>query len=317
MYKVCITASNVSDISKVPVELLKNNGFDVKEKSFSSMKNKEELIEFVKDSDALILASVEKFDEEILKHIPNLKIIARRGVGFDNVDIDYCHKNNIIVTRALGTVESAVSELTLAYMLAFNRKLNLHSKELHEGIWQKHISTGLKGATLGLVGCGHIGSEVVRKASAFDMNILYTCPHRKIDLENKYNIKYVSFDVLIKTSDFISLHLPATEETINMFTINEFKKMKKSAYFINTARGSIVNEEDLTRALKENLIAGAALDVFKNEPFKDSPFCSIENITMTPHVGTFTHNTFYDMNLLCAENIINFFNNTLDDKYRV
>lgn len=317
MYKVRITAGNVSDISTYPIELLKEKGFDVREKSFRTMKDKDELIEFVKDSDALILASVEKFDEEILKQIPNLKIIARRGVGYDNVDIDYCHKNNITVTRALGTVENAVAELTLGYMLAFNRQLKLHSEELHNGIWQKHISTGLRGQTLGLVGCGAIGQEVVPMASVFKMNILYNCPHRKLDLEEKYNIKYVSLDELIKESDFISLHLPATKETKNMFTLESFKKMKKNAFFINTSRGSIVNEKDLAIALKEKLIAGAALDVFQKEPFEESDFCALENVIMTPHVGTFTYDTFYNMNLLCAENIINYFNNTLDSKYCV
>ncbi|MBD7912384.1 phosphoglycerate dehydrogenase [Clostridium cibarium] len=314
MYNVRITASDVSNLNNEPLELLKKNGFDVKEKPFKNIKNEEEYIEFIKDADALLVGT-ETLDKKILEKIPNLKFIARRGVGYDSIDVDYCHINNITIARTLGTVESSVSELTMAFILALTRKLEEHSRDIHNGIWNKRLSSGLKGTTLGLVGFGNIGQEVARKASVFDMNLVYYCPHRKIELEERYNVRYVTLDELLKISDFVSLHMPSTEETKNMFTYDKFKKMKKTAMFINTARGSIVNEEDLALALKNRIISGAALDVFQEEPCLDSPVLKLDNVILSPHAGTFTYDTFYSMNLLAANLIVDYFNGVIDNKF--
>jgi phosphoglycerate dehydrogenase-like enzyme len=205
----------------------------------------------------------------------------------------------------------------MAFILTITRNIEEHSKDIHNGNWNKRLSSGLRGTTLGLVGFGNIGQEVARKASAFDMDMVYYCPHRKINLEEKYNIRYVTLDELLKISDYVSLHLPATPETNNMFTYDMFKKMKKTAIFVNTARGSIVNEDDLALALKNKIIAGAALDVFREEPCIDSPILKLPNIILSPHAGTFTYDTFYSMNLLASNMIVDFFNGTLNKKFLV
>lgn len=316
MMKVKITANDVSTLSTDPVKLLTDAGFQVDEKPYKSMTNHDEFVEFIKDADAIIIGT-EKLSKETLMKMPNLKFISRRGVGYDNIDLDYCIKNNIIIGRTLGTVESSVSELTMGLILTLNRHILEHSKDLHKGIWNKRLSTGLRGATLGLVGFGNIARNVAKKALAFDMKVVYYCPHRKRDLEELYNVSYVSFEELLKVSDIISLHLPGKEDTNNMFNYNTFKSMKKSPIFINTSRGSIVSEADLSKALDEGFVSCCALDVLSEEPCTYSPLFNKDNVILSPHAGTFTTSTFYEMNMLTANMIIDFFKGALDKKYKV
>lgn len=315
MYTIKITANYFSDINDEPIKCLEKKGYKVDVKKFSKFKNKDELKEFIKDADGII-CSLETMDKDLLKYAPNLKIISRRGVGYNNIDMNYCESNNITVARTVGEVEDAVAELNMVFILNFGRGIINHNTLMHNGIWNKEVSGGIKGKTLGILGMGAIGVNLAKKAKVFGMNIIYFNRHRNEESEKEIGgAKYVSFDELLSESDFVSILTPLTDETKGIINYENIKKMKSTAFLINCARGPIVDENDLALALKENIISGAAIDVFKTEPCSNSPLMGLENAVLTPHIGTSTYNAFSGMNLKSAENIIDFFENKLDKKY--
>lgn len=263
----------------------------------------EEIIPYSRDADAFI-CDLEKITKEVIDASPNLKIIARRGIGIDSVDYKYAATKGIEVARTLGIVEAPVAEVVLAYILHFSRVISRMNEDMHRGIWEKLLSTSVEEKTLGIVGMGNIGFEVAKRAVAFGMKILYSSRSPKPDAERKYGAQYVSFDELLSRSDYVSIHTSLTPETQDMFNYNTICKMKPDAVLINTARGAIVNEYMLKKAIEENRIRGAAIDVFDTEPEHNSIFRGMENVILTPHIGSFTREVFIKMDIAAAQNII-------------
>lgn len=240
-----------------------------------------DLASSLSDAEILIVRSATKVTADLLTHAPKLKIVARAGVGLDNVDKEACEKRGIKVLNTPGASSNAVAELAVGLMFAVSRKICKADAGMKAGKWLKKELTGteLSGKTLGIVGLGRIGTLLAAKASALGMKIAYFDPAATLPVGKK-----VTLDELFSSSDFISLHVPLTEQTKNMVNSASLAKMKKSAVLINTARGGLVDEEALYSALKEGRLAGAALDVYPQEPYTGK-LCSLGNVVLTPHVA--------------------------------
>ena len=265
--------------------------------------------EVAKESEAIILG-LELADNAFLNEFPKLKIIARYGVGYDNVNVEACTKRGIYVTHTPGILSHAVAELTICLMLSLSRNLIQADKYVRTE-WAKPDKkvklpkgTDLYGKVLGIIGLGRIGCQVAARAKAFGMKVIYYDIERKTNLEENLGIQYTDLETLLKEADFISLHVPLTPKTRNLITEKELKLMKSTAYLINTSRGPVIDEEALCKALKNGWIAGAGLDVFSEEPLPlNSPLIDLENVILTPHIGTYTAETRRAMALMCIENV--------------
>jgi len=235
----------------------------------------------LRDADALVVRSGTKVDEKLLSHAQRLKIVARAGVGLDNVDVPACERRGIKVLNTPGASSNAVAELALGLMLAVSRKIAKADFSMKKRAWMKKELTGaeLEGKTLGIVGLGRIGSLLAIKARALGMKIIYYDPKADSTLGERMGL-----NDLMATADYISLHVPLTPETRELINPAAIALMKKTAVLINTARGGLVDEEALYAALKEGKIAGAALDVYPEEPYSGK-LCELDNIVLTPHIG--------------------------------
>lgn len=274
---------------------------------------KEEVIERIADVDVLVPNFSFQTDAEIIDHGKKLKLISNFGVGYNNIDIDYAAKKGISVTNTPHSVLEPTAELCFAILMATARRIGFYNNKLHnkEKIgWGLYDNMGMPvyGQTLGIYGMGRIGQAVARRAVASGMKIIYH--NRKPldkDTEKLYDARYVDFDTLLTESDFISLNAPATAETYHLMGDAEFRKMKRTAILINTARGQLVDEKALVKALREEEIFAAGLDVYENEPKIAPELLEFENVVLTPHAGTLTYAARMDMEREVAKNIINFF----------
>jgi len=234
------------------------------------------------DADALITRSATFVTEELLSHAPRLKLVARAGVGLDNVDAEACRKRGIKVVNTPGAPTNSVSELALAMMFAIARKIPKADGSMKNKTWIKKELVGaeLAGKTLGIVGLGRIGASLAIKASALGMRVLYYDPKQ----DGSAMGRKVSLDEIFMSSDYISLHVPLVPETKGLINAAAIAKMKSSAVIVNTARGGLVDEDALYAALKEKKIKGAALDVYPQEPY-NGRLCELDNVVLTPHIG--------------------------------
>jgi D-3-phosphoglycerate dehydrogenase len=240
------------------------------------------LPEALRSADALIVRSATKVTADLLSHAPNLKLVARAGVGLDNVDAEACARKRIKVINTPGASSNAVAELALGMMFALCRKLAKADSSMKSRTWIKKELTGveLQDKTLGVVGFGRIGSMLAIKARGLGMNILYYDTHQPTSTVGKN----VGLEELFASSDFISLHVPLTPQTKNMIGVATISKMKPNAVIINTARGGLIDEEALYNALSQKKIAGAALDVYSQEPYSGK-LCELDNVLLTPHIA--------------------------------
>lgn len=268
------------------------------------------LLKEVERADGILTMLSDQIDEQLLSRAKNVKVIANLAVGYDNIDIEAATKHNIIITNTPDILKDTTADLTFALLLATARRIPESINYVKEGKWTSWSPFLLAGSdvhhkTIGIVGMGSIGEAIAKRATGFDMQILYHNRTRKPEAEKKLNARYVSFDELVTESDFVVCMTPLTEETKDMFNEDVFKKMKKSAIFINTSRGGVVDEEALYRALKNSEIKAAGLDVFKNEPIgADHPLLELDNVVALPHIGSASFETRYNMMHLAVDNII-------------
>ncbi|HKH77131.1 MAG TPA: hydroxyacid dehydrogenase, partial [Rubrobacteraceae bacterium] len=251
----------------------------------------EELLEAIGDYDGLIIRSATQVTAEVIDKAQNLKAVGRAGIGVDNIDVEAATKRGILVANAPESNTIAAGEHTLGLMLAAARRIPAADNSLRDGEWKRSAFKGVEVAekTLGLVGFGHVGTIVARGALGMRMRVLAYDPYVSEDRMRSLNVERAeSVDEVLERSDFISLHVPRTPQTTGMIDAEALEKMKPSAYLINVARGGIVDETALYNALKEKTIAGAALDVFREEPNTDSPLFSLPNAVVTPHLGAST-----------------------------
>lgn len=304
--KIAITSEFFGKFSDDGEKILLENGFEVLSNPHDRFLNEDEVISVIADADGVI-CDLESMSQKVIDASQNLKIISRRGVGTDSVDVAYAAKKDIEVARTLGVVEKPVAELVMSYLLTLNRKIIESNRDMKIGKWSKFIGNSLDGKVLGIIGMGNIGSELARKASAFDMKIVYTDSNRNAKVEEAFGAEFLSFEELMAQSDAISIHVPLLDSTKGMINYKTMQMMQKQPILINTARGPIVDEMDLCKGLDEGLISCAAIDVFDEEPKVDSPLKAYDNVILTPHNGTFTKEVFINMDILAAKNIVAYF----------
>jgi D-3-phosphoglycerate dehydrogenase len=239
------------------------------------------------DADALVVRSAVQVDDALLDHAPRLRVIGRAGVGVDNIDTDAATRRGIVVMNTPGANAVAVAELTIGLMLALARKLPAANSTMHAGKWEKKSLQGaeLRGKTLGILGLGRIGLEVAKRARGFGLEIVGNDPFVSAAVARENGIRLVSLDELIAGSDYLTLHVGLTPQTTGVINAKTLAGMKKGVRIINCARGELVDDAALAAALKSGQVAGAALDVFAQEPPKDSPYASLDNVILTPHIA--------------------------------
>lgn len=271
-------------VSRKAVELLKaESKWHVVEPDSS----RDKLLVELADADALIIRSGVKVDAALLECAPRLQVIGRAGIGVDNVDIEAATKKGVMVMNTPGASSVSVAEHTLALMLALARSVPQANESMHAGRWEKKIFEGreLRGKVLGLIGLGRIGVEVVKRAKAFEAEIIAYDPYVPPMVARDLGVAMVSLDDLFKRSDYISLHLPATPETTGIVGSAALHKMKKGVRIVNCARGELVDEQALAEAIQSGQVAGAAIDVFAVEPLRNSPLLPLPQVILTPHIA--------------------------------
>jgi D-3-phosphoglycerate dehydrogenase / 2-oxoglutarate reductase len=267
--------------------------------------SKEELINDIKDFDAIIVRSRTKVTREVIEAAKKLKIIARAGVGVDNVDVQAATERGVMVINAPESTSITVAEHTMGLILALSRKIAIADSSVKEGKWEKSRFMGveLNGKTLGVIGMGRIGSQVVTRSKAFGMDTLVYDPYITEKSASELGVTVVDLETLIKESDVMTIHVPLTPETKYLIAKPQFEMMKENAFIVNCARGGIINEEDLHEALSTNKIRGAGLDVFEHEPPKNSPLFQLDNVVLTPHIAASTSEAQRDAAIIVANEI--------------
>ena len=266
------------------VNLLKQHFPDAEVNNEGVRMNNDDLVQFFSDADAVIVG-LEKITSELLDKLPKLKMIAKYGVGLDNVDLKACSDHSIHIGWTGGVNKRSVAEMALGFMLSLCRNLYSTSNQMKQMVWNKSGGFQLSGKTVGIIGLGNIGKELVGLLKPFGCSILVNDIIDIDEFASVNGLKIVSKNELITKADIISIHTPLSFDTLNLFTLQEFKMMKNTSFIINTARGGIINEADLKIALKEKLISGAALDVYNEEPPVDQELLELQNLICTPHTG--------------------------------
>ncbi len=272
-------------IAKEGVEILKERGLEVIDLTAVP---KDELAKHVAELDAIIIRSATKVRKEIIDAAKNLKAIGRAGVGLDNVDVEYAKSKGIKVINTPGATSISVAELTIGLILAVMRKIAYADRGMRNGAWPKKQSKGIEmyGKTIGIIGIGRIGREVAKRARAFGMNVIYYDVYKLDEKQARdLGVEYRDLEALISTADVITLHVPLVPETRHLINRERISQMKDGAIIINASRGGTVDEEALYDALKSGKLYGAALDVYENEPLKESKLFELDNIVLTPHIG--------------------------------
>ena len=282
--------------------------FDVEVYGEDSAVPREEFLEKIKDADAVITVPTDKVDASAMDAGRNVKIFANCAVGYDNIDVAEASRRGIIISNTPEVLNETTAELAFALMLGCARRVVDADRYTREGNFRewsatKFLGYDLKGKTVGIIGAGRIGSAFARMCSGFDMKVIYYNRNRNEDFEKEFAALYTGLDELLKRSDFISLHPPLTESTRHMISDREFGLMKRNAVLINTARGPVVDEKALVRALKDKRIFGAGLDVYENEPEIEAELKALDNVILLPHIGSATLDTRRKMAMLAAANV--------------
>jgi D-3-phosphoglycerate dehydrogenase len=266
----------------------------------------EELLNTISEYEAIIIRSRTKVTREIIGRADKLKIIARAGVGVDNVDVEAATEKGIMVVNAPESTSITVAEHTMGLMLSAARKIAIADKSVKDGNWDKKRFMGveLRGKTLGVVGMGRIGSQVVKRCKAFEMDVIVYDPYLPKEVAKQMGVKLAEIEKVFKEADFITIHVPLTPETKHIISDSELEMMKDDAFIINCARGGIIDEDALFNALQNNKIGGAALDVYEQEPPKGSKLLSLDNIVATPHIAASTKEAQRDAAIIVANEVI-------------
>ena len=293
----------ISDaMDNIASEILLKNNLDVETKTNLTP---DELKNIIANYDGLIVRSATKVTGDIIEAATNLKIIGRAGAGVDNIDVETAKNKNIIVMNTPGGNTNATAEHTIGLIFALLRKIPTANETTHKGLWEKKKMKGneLKGKKIGIVGFGNVGKRVAEISYALGMKVSIYSSHFNSIKDNFKNYDSSDLTNILSNSDIISFHCKPNKDGSSIITKDEFNMMKKNCILVNTARGGLINETDLIQALKNNLIKGAALDVFKKEPLEESELFNLENIILTPHIAASTD----EAQIVVAEMVANQF----------
>ncbi|WP_048058190.1 D-2-hydroxyacid dehydrogenase [Pyrococcus yayanosii] len=270
------------------LQVLKDAGLEV---IYEEYPEEGRLVELVKDVEAIIVRSKPKVTRRVIEAAPKLKVIARAGVGLDNIDLEAAKERGIQVVNAPTASSRSVAELAIGLMFAVARKIAFADRKMREGVWAKKQAMGfeLEGKTIGIVGFGRIGYQVAKIAKALGMKVLLYDVYQNEEKAKEVDGKFVDLETLLRESDIVTLHVPLLKDTYHLINEERLKLMKPTAILINAARGAVVDTNALVKALKEGWIAGAGLDVFEEEPLPENhPLTKLDNVVLTPHIGAST-----------------------------
>ncbi len=282
----------------------------------NALPSKKEIIRNVRDKDGLLCSLSDVIDSDVINAAQKLKVISSYSVGYDHIDIDAATKRGVCVTYTPEVLTETTADLAFALILVCARRIAEADIVVRKGKWRTGwkydfmLGSDVNGKTLGIIGLGRIGSAVARRANGFNMKILYNNRNKlSIEKEKGLAVEYRSLDDLLKESDFVSIHLPLSKDTFHLLNEQKLKLMKHTSYIVNTARGSIIDEKALVKALRQKWIAGAGLDVFEKEPLaKNSQLLKMKNVVLAPHIGSASTETREKMAEVAAMNLLNVLN---------
>lgn len=304
MSKVLVTARSFRKMQGDHWRVLQDAGYEIVTPEQDQPLKEAEMISLVGDVDAILVGN-DAMTAAVIAAAPRLKVVAKHGVGVDNVDVPAASRAGVVVTNTPGANQVAVAEMTVALIMALTRKLAYHDTVVKSGGWSRIIGTELAGKTVGLVGLGRIGKEVVVRLEGFQVKFLAYDVYQDKAFADEHHVRFVELNELLAESDIVTLHAVLTADTQKLIGEKELSFMKPGAYLVNTARGGLIDEEALSRALAENRLTGAGLDVFADEPPKDSPLLQLgDKVLLAPHLGAQTTETVLRMGKMAAENIV-------------
>jgi len=307
--KVLTSPSSFGQISRVPVEILEKSGFKIVNNPFGRKLSEEEVIENAKDCIGIV-AGVEPLTKKVMDALPQLKCISRVGVGMDNVDLDYAKEKEITVVNTPDGPTRSVAEMTIAMTLSLLRKIPQAHVNIKKSIWKKEIGNLLFGKTVGIVGLGRIGKMVAEMFSKLGNTVIGFDLYPDNDWAQKNEVNIVELDELLEKSDIVTLHVPPNKDKSFIIGKKQLFKMKPSSLLINAARGGVVDEDYLYLMLDSNRLAGAAIDVFSEEPY-NGPFVKLDNVVLTPHLGSYAAEGKLQMEIDAVNNLIKVLKNEL------
>ena len=302
--EIFVALSSFAENDGRPLELLKSSGYPFKIHNTGKRITVQELLHNGLEA-AVILAGVETYNAQTFEGLPNLRCISRCGVGVDAIDLDVAKQNGVEVLNTPGIPTQAVAELALTMFLALSRNLPRQINSMRDSKWERLEAHLLSGKIIGLIGFGSIGQRVAELCIAFGAKVIATDPLPASSIAEKMNVSLVTKGQLLGVADIVSLHASKNSDKSFLLGANEFNLMKKGAYFVNLARGDMVDELALIDALNSGKIAGAGLDVFEEEPYKGA-LCQYEQVILTPHSATNTIETRSNMELKCVQNALQF-----------
>lgn len=305
MGKILITASHYEELCQDAKRMLEAHGHElIINKSDMPYYTYEQIAQVIGDVDGAVVG-LDDWTEDIFKIAPKLKVIAKFGVGVDNIDIRKAKEYGIKVINAPGQNSNAVAELTIGLMISALRGIIPLHKKMENGEWVRRVGHEIKGKTIGLLGFGAIARLAAEKLMQFDAEVIACDLYPDEELAAEYDVTIVPEKELLSRSDIISVHIPASEKTYHLLDAEAFSRMKDDAYIINCARGSIIDTDALCRALKNGTIAGAALDAFEAEPLtKDAEILACNNVICTPHTGAETYEAYKNVSMCTAKGVI-------------
>lgn len=302
-FKVLSTSPTFGYYVSEPVEYLEKHGCEVELVPQNKKMSEKELIEAAKEYDALIVG-VEKISRSVIQDSERLKVIAKHGAGVDNIDLEAASGKGVAVINAPGANSDAVADLTIGLFISLARSIPFADRSVKEGRWPRVVGAQLNEKTLGIIGLGKIGKKVAKRALGFGMKVVAYDIAEDEALSRECGIIYLTLDKLLAESDFVSIHIPLNAATRRLVGDRELRLMKKEAFLVNISRGDIVDEDALCRVLKEGVIRAAALDVFTNEPPKESPLLTMDHVILTPHMAGYTFEALKDTGMICARGIV-------------
>ncbi len=302
-YKILIATRSFGSTSTKPWDILNEAGCELVRADMTQKMTEERLIELLQGVDGAIIGVI-PMTAQVLANAPSLKVVSMHGVGVEHIDLSAAVQYGVVIASCPGANEQSVADLAMGLMIAIARNIPSVERKLRQGGWGAHTGYELWKKTLGLIGFGRIGHCVARRALGFDMRVLAYDPHINPD-DVKENVSLVSFEEVLHQADYVSLHAALNNETHHMIALTQLEMMKPSAYLINTSRGLLVDEGALYIALSQKKIAGAALDVFCEEPPVNSPLLQLDNVVLTPHIGAHTCESIERAGVMAAENVLN------------
>ena len=284
--------------------------FEVQANQEDTVLSADELAVALSEKDGAVIALTDRIDENLLKHCPRLKAVCNLAVGYNNIDLAACSAHGVMATNTPGVLDDTTADFAWTLILATARRLNEAERYLRNGKWDKwrlkqFLGLDVHHATLGIIGMGRIGQAVARRASGFEMEVLYHNQHRlPPEIESACRATYVTKDELLQKADIVSLHVPYSHQTHHLIGARELALMKKSAILINTARGGVVDDNAIVEALSTGIIAGAGLDVFEGEPSVHPGLMNLPNAVLSPHIASSSEKTRFRIAMKAAENLV-------------